>query len=119
MTPLNSDLQIAYCGLYCGNCPKMLKGKCPGCRKNEKATWCKIRICCGGKGYSTCAECTTYADVKECRLYNSVFARLIEFVTKTDRSMCIEKIRNNGEEAFAVMMDNLGNMSLPREKQKS
>ena len=31
---------IAACGVACR---KYLNGKCPGCKQNEKATWCKIR----------------------------------------------------------------------------
>ena len=116
MAPIKSELQIAYCGLYCGNCSKMLKGKCPGCIKNEKATWCKIRTCCIDKGYSSCAECVDFNNVRECKLHHSVFARVIEFVSKTDRSLCIDMIRKEGQENFAIYMDNYGKMSLPREK---
>lgn len=32
---------IAACGLYCGACRKYLNDKCPGCRQNDRATWCK------------------------------------------------------------------------------
>mgnify|MGYP001174253203 CR=1 FL=1 len=43
----NQSLElVAYCGLYCGQCTKYLKGKCPGCKENEKASWCKTRSCC-------------------------------------------------------------------------
>ena len=38
----NNSQQIAACGLYCGACKKFLNGKCPGCKENEKASWCKI-----------------------------------------------------------------------------
>lgn len=48
---------VAYCGLYCGACKSQLKGKCPGCYGNEKATWCEIRKCCNEHGYATCADC--------------------------------------------------------------
>lgn len=43
--------RIAACGLYCGACRKYLKGKCLGCRQNDKAAWCKIRQCCQAKGF--------------------------------------------------------------------
>jgi len=45
---------IAYCGLYCGSCSKFMNDKCPGCRKNKKAAWCKIRTCCSDNNDHTC-----------------------------------------------------------------
>ena len=33
---------VAYCGLYCGACGAYLRGRCPGCIENYKATWCKV-----------------------------------------------------------------------------
>ena len=58
MKPIVPDTQsIAACGLYCGACRKFLIGKCPGCKRNEKATWCKIRSCCQENKFNTCAEC--------------------------------------------------------------
>jgi len=33
----NAEL-VAYCGLYCGACGAYLKGRCPGCHENKKAT---------------------------------------------------------------------------------
>lgn len=46
MKNIESDKElIAACGLYCGACRKYLAEKCPGCRLNEKAAWCKIRSC--------------------------------------------------------------------------
>jgi deoxyhypusine synthase len=47
---------IAYCGLYCGACPRFLKGKCSGCRKSETLSWCKIRNCNENNNYHTCAD---------------------------------------------------------------
>ena len=49
---------VARCGLYCGACGSYLKGRCPGCRENVKATWCKVRACCGEHSYASCADCT-------------------------------------------------------------
>jgi len=113
MTELIKD--VAYCGLYCVNCSKFNKQKCPGCAKNEKATWCKIRSCCLENAYASCADCKEYEYVKDCEKYNNVFARVIEFVTRTDRSLCIEQIKNDGVEFFVDTMTKNGKMSLPRE----
>ena len=41
-TIVPDNKNIAACGLYCGACRKFLAEKCPGCKPNKKATWCKI-----------------------------------------------------------------------------
>ena len=82
---------IAACGLYCGACRKFLSGKCPGCEKNEKASWCKIRQCCISKGYHTCAECKR--DVRECKTYSNFLSKVFAFIFNSDRPACISYIR--------------------------
>ena len=94
--------QIAACGLYCGACKKFLNGKCPGCKKNEKASWCKIRKCCQEKGFHTCANCDK--DVKDCKIHNNFVGNIFAFLFNSDRAACIRYIRENGEEAFAEKM---------------
>jgi hypothetical protein len=95
---------VAYCGLYCGACQKYLKGKCPGCRENEKATWCQVRACCMEHGYVTCADCTIMNDVADCKAYNNFMARLFGFIFRSDRPACIRLIQAHGVEAFAAEM---------------
>ena len=90
--------QIAACGLYCGACKKFLNEKCPGCKENEKASWCKIRKCCQEKGFHTCAECDK--DVKDCNIHNNFVGKVFAFLFNSDRAACIRYIRENGEEAF-------------------
>lgn len=65
---------VASCGLYCGPCRAHLKGKCPGCRDNAKASWCKVRTCCHGKGIATCAACGEFADPRQCGKFNNIVA---------------------------------------------
>lgn len=99
MKAIVSDTQnIAACGLYCGACRKFLAGKCPGCKQNEKATWCKIRSCCQENKFKTCAECPH--DVKECKLFSNWIGKVFAF----DRSACIRYIKEQGEQAFAEEM---------------
>ena len=91
MKTIVSDTQnIAACGLYCGACRKFLAEKCPGCKQNEKATWCKIRSCCQENKFNTCAECS----------HSKVFA----FLFNSDRPACIRYIKEQGEQAFAEEM---------------
>lgn len=94
--------QIAACGLYCGACRKFLTEKCPGCKGNEKAAWCKIRKCCEEKGFHTCAECPT--SVTECGKHANFMGRLFSLLFRSDRPACIRYIREHGEEAFAGEM---------------
>lgn len=97
-----STSHIAACGLYCGACRKYLNGKCPGCRQNEKATWCKIRQCCIEKDYRSCADCTK--NVKVCKIHNNVIGKIFAFLFNSDRAACIRYIQTNGYEAFAEEM---------------
>ena len=95
---------ISYCGLYCGSCPKYLKGKCPGCEGNEKATWCKIRTCCLDKGIKSCADCDEFTDVKECRYQNGVLSKVMSVFFNSDRPAAISLIQEHGYEKFAKYM---------------
>jgi hypothetical protein len=107
---------IAFCGLYCNNCNKFIRGKCPGCEKNEKATWCAIRKCCMDKAIQNCSECVEFSELKNCKKYNNVFSKVIQFVTSTDRELCIKIIREKGTDFFISEMDSNGKMSLPKKK---
>jgi hypothetical protein len=95
---------IAYCGLYCGACKMHLKGKCNGCHKNEKATWCKVRACCLANKYSSCASCKEYSNTMECGKFNNFMSKFFGFVFKSDRAACISKIKENGLDEFVDYM---------------
>ena len=102
-TEIKADAsRIAACGLYCGACRKYIKGACPGCHQNEKASWCKIRQCCQNKGYATCAECEM--NVKECKIHSNFIGKIFAFLFNSDRAACIRYIKENGAEAFAQEM---------------
>ena len=113
MDEIKTDKQaIGSCGLYCGACRKYRMGKCPGCQKNEKATWCKIRRCCMEKGFHTCAECEK--DIRECRLYTNLASKFFALVFRSDRPACIRNIREHGEQAYAKEMTRLGQQTMKR-----
>ena len=95
---------VSHCGLYCGACRSYLKGKCPGCIDNVKATWCKVRICCQENGYSSCADCKTYANPMGCKYYNNIFSKVIGFIFRSDRNACIAMIKEKGYDNFADYM---------------
>jgi len=103
---------VAYCGLYCGACPRYLKDRCPGCHDNHKATWCKIRSCCIEHGYATCASCTDHEDPRDCRKFHNVFATVIGFLLRSDRRACVMQIKERGLEGHAAAMAELGRVSM-------
>lgn len=107
---------IAYCGLYCGACKSYLLDKCPGCAKNEKASWCKLRECCISNKYLSCADCTTVKDVRECKKTNNFISKTISFFTGSDRPACINFIREKGYEAFAAEMSSKKLQSIKKKK---
>ena len=85
---------IAACGLYCGACKKYLRGSCPGCAANEKATWCSVRSCCGQRGYKSCADCTEFSNVKDCKRYNNWIAQAFGLIFRSNRSSASRAIRS-------------------------
>ena len=103
---------IAKCGLYCGSCRKYLKDNCPGCLKNEKASWCKVRSCTIIKNISSCADCDEFINPMECKKYNNFMAKLFGFVFNSDRSACIQKIKKIGYEKFALEMSEKEQMTI-------
>jgi hypothetical protein len=99
----NKEL-VAYCGLYCGACGSYLRGRCPGCHDNKKASWCKVRTCCMEHGYSSCAEFKEFVDPRSCRKFNNIISKVVGFVLRSDRSACIMQIKQLGIEGHADTM---------------
>jgi hypothetical protein len=105
---------VAYCGLYCGACRRYLSDKCPGCGKNEKATWCAIRKCNSENSRSSCAECGEFPDVNACKKFNNPVSRVFGFIFRSNRKACVERIKTVGREQFAGELAALKKHSLPR-----
>ena len=95
---------VAHCGLYCGACKAYLKGRCPGCHENARASWCKVRSCCMEQELGTCADCGEFPDPMTCRKYNNIMAKLFGFIFRSDRAACIRQIREIGVSAHADTM---------------
>jgi hypothetical protein len=110
--PHDQDL-VAYCGLYCGACPRYLRDNCPGCKKNEKAAWCKIRTCCMEKKIKSCADCN-FDDVNECNKFNNFMSKLFSFIFRSNRKGCIEAIRKNGYADYTTDMVKKKQVSIKR-----
>jgi hypothetical protein len=105
---------VAYCGLYCGACRAYLKGRCPGCHENAKATWCKVRSCCMENVYLSCADCKQFSDPNQCTEFDNFLAKVFALIFNSNRRACILKIRELGVESYAAHMVELGRQSLPR-----
>ena len=99
--------RVAYCGLYCGACGKYVNEKCDGCHMNAKASWCKVRACCIEKHLKSCADCDDFNDPGQCKKFNNFFSKLFGFLFGSDRSACIDCIKNTGLEAYAKKMAEL------------
>jgi hypothetical protein len=99
---------IAYCGFYCGACPKYKTGKhnCQGCRGENPLCLksCKVRPCGIENSFFSCADCTTFENLSHCKKYNPFLIRFGEFITKTSRKKCIEMIRKKGKDEFMSLM---------------
>lgn len=104
--------EIAACGLVCANCGRYRKGKCPGCRDYEKATWCAVRTCCLEHGWRSCADCTLMP-LGECRKFNNLMSKLFSLLFRSDRHGCIERIREVGYAAYLAEMRPTGRMNRP------
>ncbi len=109
----NQDL-VACCGLYCGACRSYLKGRCPGCRENVKASWCPQKKCCATRRHATCADCAQFADVADCKHFNSLIARALGLLFNSNRPAGVRKIRELGATGFAAFMAEKKRMKMPR-----
>lgn len=104
---------VAACGLYCGACRKFVKKQCPGCKANEKASWCKIRQCNQEHGYKSCADCTI-SPLGECKKFNNFIGKVFSVLFRSDRSACIRRIQTIGYDAFAAEMHEKGQQTIKR-----
>ena len=113
-TEIKNDPQfIAYCGLYCGACGKYLKGKCPGCKQLASPHWCKIRTCCIGQQFSSCADCSLETP-NACRTFNNPISKVFQFLFGSDREKCILSIREKGAVLYAAHMAETRKQSLKK-----
>ena len=108
---------IAFCGLFCAECPKYARGKCPGCRENTKASWCKIRTCGLENGIANCSECKSEG-IEECKIYNNAIGKVFSILFNSDRHACIRMIKQDGAEAFVNHIGQNHQMTFKRRAKK-
>ena len=106
---IEGEQLIAYCGLYCGACASFVSGKCDGCRVDSAKSAvlykkCKVKPCCDENGFFTCADCTIYASIKECKKYNPLLLKVASWIESSDRSKAISMIKEKGRTEFLTFM---------------
>jgi hypothetical protein len=95
------EVVIARCGLVCSKCGAFVKGKCKGCHSDKPMfKGCPIKKCTVEKNIPTCAACTDYKDLHDCRKLNNWISKIIGFFTKSDRIGKLRRIREGGLEKF-------------------
>ena len=105
MTPITADPNlVAYCGLYCGACGAYRRDRCPGCHAGPKFASCPVRACCIERGFSSCAECETPADPRDCKKFNNFVSRIFGLIFRSDRRACILQVREKGLPGHAETM---------------
>ena len=105
---------VSACGIYCGACRRYRSQVCPGCAKNERASWCRTRECVRNKGYRDCAECSDFSDVNRCEKFNTRVSRLFSLVFRWDRPASLRLIGAVGRERYAERMEARGEPVLKR-----
>ena len=113
ITPVKDVALIAACGLYCGTCAKYKNGKCPGCKENSKASWCKIRSCNMEHGYGNCSQCQV-ANMNECKKLNNTIGKIFGLIFKTDRLASLQYIKDNSAELYVDRMVAVNQMAIKR-----
>ncbi|MDA3892826.1 MAG: DUF3795 domain-containing protein [Salinivirgaceae bacterium] len=109
------ELKVSFCGLYCGNCSKFKKRKCPGCQENSKAAWCKIRTCCLENNYKSCADCDE-PGINNCKKFNNPIGTLFGYIFNSDRAAGIRLIQDEGYQNFVCHLEEINRMAIPRRK---
>ncbi len=110
---VNDPELIAYCGLYCGSCSRYKKGKCQGCKKNNKASWCKVRSCNIDSQLTNCAHCSDIS-INQCKKLNNPVGKIFEIIFGSNRLASLNYIKDNGEDLYTKKMCSLGQMSIKR-----
>ena len=102
--------EIGCCGAYCRTCRVFKEKMCLGCKLGYRSgerdiskAKCKMKVCCMGKGYSSCADCGEYSS---CDTIQGFFAKNGYKYRKYKEAL--EYIRANGYDKFLDVADGWG-----------
>jgi len=94
MAEATAEKIVAYCGLVCSDCGAYKKNKCKGCHSEKPMNiGCKVKPCAIERGYSTCAECSDFADLRDCKKLNNFISKIFAFIFRSDRIGNLYRIR--------------------------
>ncbi|MBP1927797.1 hypothetical protein J2741_000344 [Methanolinea mesophila] len=99
--------EIGCCGAYCGTCKVFAGHTCKGCKigyadgeRDLSKAKCRIKVCCMGRGYKSCADCPDFAD---CTTLNEFFGKK-GYKYRRYRE-ALEFIRRHGYAKFVKIAD--------------
>lgn len=103
--------ETGCCGAYCGTCRVLKENACKGCKigyesgaRDISRARCRIKVCCIGKGYRTCADCP---DLLQCEIIQDFFGKKGYKYRKYRDA--IGFIRKHGYEKFLEIADTWNN----------
>jgi len=59
-----------------------------------------MKACAIEHKYATCADCTEFNNLKDCRKLNNIIANFFGFIFRTDRIENLNRIRKSGMKVF-------------------
>lgn len=100
-------IEVGCCGAYCGKCRPFKEKACKGCKigydngeRDISKARCKMKVCCIGKGYDSCADCS---GVLKCNIINDFYSKSGYKYAKYKQA--IEFIRQHGYVEFIKIAD--------------
>ena len=101
MSEDSNDFVLACCGLVCSQCGAYRRNKCQGCHSEKPMhTGCKVKPCVLERGYTTCAECADFGDLKACKKLNNFISKIFACIFRSDRIGNLNRIREIGLNKF-------------------
>ena len=101
MSEDSQELILAYCGLVCSDCGAYLKGRCQGCHSEKPMNrGCKVKPCVKKIGCTTCAECTDFANLADCKKLNKWISKIFALIFRSNRIGNLSRIREVGLDKF-------------------
>lgn len=95
------ELILARCGLVCSDCGAYRKGKCGGCHCDKPMNaGCKVKPCAQDRNCTTCADCTDFENLKDCKKLNNFISKIFGLIFRSDRIGNLSRIRESGLDEF-------------------
>jgi len=99
--------EIGCCGAYCGTCKVIKENFCQGCKlgyadgaRDISKAKCKMKVCCIGKQYKSCADCDDY---DSCEIIQGFYAKNGYKYKKYKEAL--DFIKANGYDKFIKIAD--------------